>query len=61
MDHKSNNSCSFNEITFGAKRFQQSIESHKEILEKFYVGFEQASLISDFGCSMSELRICSDF
>ena len=45
MDHKSNNSCSFNEITFGAKRFQQSIESHKEILEKFYVGFEQAKIL----------------
>ncbi len=45
MDRNPNNSCSFNEITYGAKRIQQSIESHTHILDKFYVGFEQAKIL----------------
>lgn len=28
--------------TFGSKRFQQTLSSHKEILDKYYASFEQA-------------------
>lgn len=30
-------------LTFGAKRFKQTIKSHKEVLDKYYAGFEEAS------------------
>jgi hypothetical protein len=29
--------------TFGSKRFKQTIKSHKEVLEKFFAGFQEAS------------------
>src|SRR4051812_41903508 len=46
MSNKETSNTPDSQVSFNSKRFKQTLNSHKEVLDKYFTGFEQAVSLS---------------